>query len=81
MFKRIFGVHVYLDAFKGFKSLDILKKESGQIFEHLNEYSDKAYEELWSEISPKSNKQTADPVVEPAGEALANNTEASDVKE
>lgn len=81
MFKRIFGVHVFVDAFKGFKSLDSLKKEAGQIFEHLKEDADKAYEELWSEISPKESKQKDTPVVEPVKEALANKTEASDVKE
>jgi len=52
MYKRIFGVDVLVDAFKGFKSLASLKKEAGQIFEHLKDDADKAYAELWAEISP-----------------------------
>jgi len=81
MFKRIFGVHVLVDAFKDFKSFDALKKEAGKIFEHLKEDADKAYTELWSEISPKENKPTVTPVAEPVKEASTTNVEASNEQE
>ena len=64
MFKRIFGVHVNIDAFKEFKSLDALKKEPGKIFEHLGADSDKAYVELFDTISPKKEVK---PAVETTG--------------
>ncbi len=67
MFKRIFGVHVNIDAFKDFKTLDALKKEPGKIFEHLGSKSDNAYAELFDAISPKKEvKQTQAPVPAPA---------------
>jgi len=54
MSKRIRGVDVNLEAFKGVKSMGELKKEPGRIFGHLPaEEENAAYEELGADLGIK----------------------------